>query len=108
MQDRLISDWEPSERWPHYTRSIAGEVLPTPASPRGQQMCWDRGICLGWRDGNVAPLTEWPRKGSDAIIVSRELGLLCVVSVTDATKKIPEGATIEVDTDVVTVVEVPA
>ncbi len=71
----------------------------------------------------VAPLTDpaWtplfvPASGvvvdvgaslSHAIIVSRELGLPCVVSVTDATKKIPEGALIEVDGDrgTVTVVE---
>lgn len=34
---------------------------------------------------------------SHAIIVSRELGIPCVVSVTDATKTIPEGALVEVD-----------
>jgi rifampicin phosphotransferase len=34
---------------------------------------------------------------SHAIIVSRELGLPCVVSATDATKRIPDGAEIEVD-----------
>ena len=34
---------------------------------------------------------------SHAIIVSRELGLPCVVSVTDATVRIPDGAMIEVD-----------
>ena len=34
---------------------------------------------------------------SHAIIVSRELGLPCVVSVTDATRRIPDGAEIEVD-----------
>jgi pyruvate,water dikinase len=34
---------------------------------------------------------------SHSIIVSRELGLPCVVSVTDATSKIPDGATVEVD-----------
>jgi len=32
-----------------------------------------------------------------AVIVSRELGLPCVVSVIDATKKIPDGALVEVD-----------
>ena len=32
-----------------------------------------------------------------AVIVSRELGLPCVVSVTDATRKIADGAMIEVD-----------
>lgn len=46
---------------------------------------------------------------SHAIIVSRELGIPCVVSVTDATKKIPHGAIIEVNGDngTVTVVSVP-
>lgn len=34
---------------------------------------------------------------SHAVIVSRELGLPCVVSVKDATKRIPNGAMIEVD-----------
>ena len=43
---------------------------------------------------------------SHAIIVSRELGIPCVVSATDATRRIPNGATIEVDgnTGVVTVI----
>ncbi len=36
---------------------------------------------------------------SHAIIVSRELGIPCVVSATDATKRIPNGALIEVDGD---------
>jgi len=34
---------------------------------------------------------------SHAVIVSRELGIPCVVSVTDATRKIPDGATVTVD-----------
>lgn len=36
---------------------------------------------------------------SHAIIVSRELGIPCVVSATDGTKRIPDGALIEVDGD---------
>ena len=46
--------------------------------------------------------------GSHAMIVSRELGIPCVVSVTDATRKIPNGASVEVDGDTgtVTVLEV--
>ena len=40
---------------------------------------------------------------SHAIIVSRELGIPCAVSVTDATRRIPHGATIEVDGDTGTV-----
>jgi pyruvate,water dikinase len=44
---------------------------------------------------------------SHAIIVSRELGIPCVVSATDATKRIPDGAMIRVDGDtgIVTVLE---
>ena len=53
MLDRWITDWTPSPRWPHYTRANAGEVMPTPASPLGQQFTWERGICLGWRDGYI-------------------------------------------------------
>jgi pyruvate,water dikinase len=46
---------------------------------------------------------------SHAIIVSRELGIPCVVSATDATRRIPHGATIEVngDTGTVTLLALP-
>jgi pyruvate,water dikinase len=46
---------------------------------------------------------------SHAIIVSRELGIPCVVSVNDATERIPDGALVEVngDTGTVTVLELP-
>ena len=40
---------------------------------------------------------------SHAAIVSRELGIPCVVSATDATGRIPDGATIEVDGTAATV-----
>ena len=71
----------------------------------------------------VAPLTDpsWtplfvPASGvivdvgaplSHAIIVSRELGIPCVVSATGATKRIPDGAMVEVngETGVVTVLD---
>ncbi len=53
MEDRWFCDWTPSERWPHYTRANAGEVLPTPASPLGQTFTWDNGMAQGWRDGYV-------------------------------------------------------
>jgi rifampicin phosphotransferase len=47
---------------------------------------------------------------SHAVIVSRELGIPCVVSVTDATRRIADGASVTVDgtTGTVTVVEAPA
>jgi pyruvate,water dikinase len=46
---------------------------------------------------------------SHAIIVSRELGIPCVVSATGATRNIPDGATVRVDgnTGIVTVLAVP-
>ncbi len=47
---------------------------------------------------------------SHAVIVSRELGIPCVVSVTDATRRIPDGALVEVDgtNGTVTILELPA
>ena len=53
MQERWITDWPVSERWPHYTRANAGEVLPDPASPLGQQFSWEHGMIFGWRDSYV-------------------------------------------------------
>ena len=46
---------------------------------------------------------------SHAVIVSRELGVPCAVSVGQATERIPDGATITVDgsTGTVTVIDVP-
>jgi rifampicin phosphotransferase len=46
---------------------------------------------------------------SHAIIVSRELGIPCVISATDATRRIPNGARVRVDgsTGAVTVLELP-
>ncbi len=46
---------------------------------------------------------------SHAIIVSRELGIPCVVSATDATRRIPDGALIRVDggSGTVTILELP-
>ncbi len=46
---------------------------------------------------------------SHAIIVSRELGIPCVVSATGATRSIPDGATVRVDgnTGVITILSVP-
>ena len=74
---------------------------------------------LEYGDILVAPMTDpaWtplfvPAAGvvvdvgaalSHAIIVSRELGIPCAVSVTDATHRIPNGAIIEVDGDTGTV-----
>jgi len=40
---------------------------------------------------------------SHSVIVSRDLGIPCVVSVTDATRIIPDGAIVEIDGDTGTV-----
>ena len=56
-----------------------------------------------------AVITNIGAQGSHASIVSRELGIPCVASVTDATLRIPDGATITVDgaAGTVTIVELP-
>ncbi len=52
MQDRWITDWEPSERFPLYTRANAGEVLPAPCTPLGWELVWaKKGVAHGWADG---------------------------------------------------------
>jgi phosphohistidine swiveling domain-containing protein len=91
-------------------------VVTDPTDPRG----------LEPGDVLIAPLTDpsWtplfvPAEAvvvdvgavmSHAIIVSRELGIPCAVSVTDATRRIPDGALIEVDggTGAVRILELPA
>jgi pyruvate,water dikinase len=78
-------------------------VILDPADPR----------CLSPGDVLVAPITDpaWTplfvpavavvvdvgAQMSHAVIVSRELGIPCVVSVTDATRRIVDGALLEVD-----------
>lgn len=51
MEDRWITDWEPSERFPVYTRANAGEILPNPVSPLGWDLIWEEGVSKGWADG---------------------------------------------------------
>ena len=51
--DAWFTDHPPSERWPHYTRANAGEVLPTPASPLGQTFAFDSGILPGFQEGST-------------------------------------------------------
>ena len=52
MQDRWLTDYQPSERWPHYTRANAGEVMPSPVSPLCQKFTWDEGIIHGAAEGS--------------------------------------------------------
>lgn len=115
----------PLSEWPHTTRSdvaaaVAGEILTgVPGSPgvvRGRaRIVLDPADPPDLVPGDimVAPLTDpaWTPlfmavdavvvnvggQISHAVIVSRELGLPCVVSVADATARIPDGAIVEVD-----------
>lgn len=53
MRDRWITDWPTSQRFPHYTRANAGEVLADPVSPLGWSFGWDGGIVQGYKDGLI-------------------------------------------------------
>ncbi|MFT5203002.1 MAG: phosphohistidine swiveling domain-containing protein [Candidatus Aldehydirespiratoraceae bacterium] len=51
MTAGYITDWPVSERFPHYTRANAGEVMGDPVSPLGWTLSWEGAIVLGLRDG---------------------------------------------------------
>ena len=53
MNDRWITDWPTSKRFPHYTRANAGEVLADPVSPLGWTFGWDGGIVAGYKAGLI-------------------------------------------------------
>ncbi|MGI9644788.1 MAG: PEP-utilizing enzyme, partial [Ilumatobacteraceae bacterium] len=126
----------PLEEWPLRDRPVdpvaQGEVLDgiagCPGVARGRaRIVTDPGDPGDLQPGDVlvAPLTDpsWtplfvPAEAvvvdvgavmSHAVIVSRELGIPCAVSVRDATRRIPDGALVEVDggTGRVTVIEIP-
>ena len=111
---------------------VAGEVIAGLAGCAGvargrARIVTDPGDPRGLEPGDVlvAPLTDpsWtplfvPAEAvvvdvgavmSHAIIVSRELGIPCAVSAREASRRIPDGALIEVDggAGTVTVVELP-
>ena len=129
----IVGESEPLSTWPE-RGSVSVEPLQPGDSIQGLSGCpgvseGRARVILDSHDPTalepgdvlVAPLTDpsWtplfvPAAGvvvdvgaalSHAIIVSRELGIPCVVSATDATKRIPDGAMIQVngDTGVVTV-----
>ena len=50
---KWFTDHPPSERYPHYTRANAGEVLPTPASPLGQTYGFDNAIGHGFQKASI-------------------------------------------------------
>lgn len=51
MTDGYLTDWPVSERFPHYTRANAGEVMGDPVSPLGWTYGWEGAMVLGMRDG---------------------------------------------------------
>ncbi len=51
MTDGYMTDWPISERFPHYTRANAGEVMGDPVSPLGWTYGWEGAMVLGMRDG---------------------------------------------------------
>ena len=53
MEDRWITDWEPSKRFTLYTRANSGEVLPGPCSPLGWDLVFEKGVAHGWEDGVI-------------------------------------------------------
>jgi len=53
LSDRWITDWDPSQKYPVYTRANAGEVLPDPCSPLCWTVIWEPGVLLGWRDSQI-------------------------------------------------------
>lgn len=54
LGEKWITDRTPTARFPGYTRSNAGEVLPDPVSPLGWTFMWESGVVLGCRDGFVS------------------------------------------------------
>ena len=51
MSDGYLTDWPVSERFPHYTRANAGEVMGDPVSPLAWTWAWEGAMVLGMRDG---------------------------------------------------------
>lgn len=119
-----LEAWQARDRSPQHvsTGTMLAGLAGCPGSARGRARVilspFDaRGLEPG--DVLVAPITDpsWtplfvPAAAvvvdvgaplSHAVIVSRELGIPCVVSVIDATRKIPDGALVEVDGTVGTV-----
>ena len=82
-------------------------VAPVSCSIRSSRAAWQPGEILvapetdpGWLPLFVAAagvVVDTGSQVSHAIVVSRELGMPCVIRAADATKRIPDGMLIEVD-----------
>ena len=64
---RWITDTEPSDRFPLYTRANAGEVLPDPVSPLAWSLVWEPGVVMGWADTQVSVGT-FDREDMDPVL----------------------------------------
>jgi len=63
MNEKWITDWIPSKRFPMYTRSNVGEIMPNPCSPLGWDLVWGTGVAFGWMNGHF----RWGSSASDEI-----------------------------------------
>ena len=63
MNETWITDWIPSERFPMYTRSNVGEIMPNPCSPLGWDLVWGNGVAFGWMDGHF----RWGSSAPDEV-----------------------------------------
>jgi pyruvate,water dikinase len=54
LGDKWINDRTPTERFPHFTRANAADVLADPVTPLGWTWSWESGVVLGCRDGFVS------------------------------------------------------
>jgi len=63
MNEKWITDWIPSKRFPMYTRSNVGEIMPNPCSPLGWDLVWVDGVAPGWMNGCL----RWGSSASDEI-----------------------------------------
>ena len=95
--DRWITDWERGEPdWmPYYTRAKAGatvaEVFTRTSWPEIDEALEKAFLVAG------AVVVDLGAINSHAMVVARELGIPCVVSVQDAASRIPDGALVTVD-----------
>jgi len=62
VASRWFTDWEPSDRFPLYTRANAGEVLPDPVSPLNLTFVWEPGVVQGWADAQILCGTVEPEE----------------------------------------------
>ena len=92
---RVVTDPE------HFDRVQPGDVLVSPSSDAAMTPLY---LIAGAAVLDIGDIT------SHGVMISRELGIPCVVSVTDATKRIPDGSTVTVDaaTGSVTVISTPS